>query len=73
MAKQQKKVIIKEEKSAVKSIFDNDYILLGILAIFWLIFFRQLLSGSAYLFDDFIEQYYPSSFEDLAFLETRIN
>ena len=60
MAKQQKKVIIKKEESAVKSIFDNDYIMLGILAVFWLIFFRQLLSGSAYLFDDFIEQYYPA-------------
>lgn len=59
MAKQQKKVLQNDIKIPEKSIFNNDYILLGILVIFWLIFFRELLTGSAYLFDDFIEQYYP--------------
>ncbi|MFA7361276.1 MAG: hypothetical protein WC139_09595 [Candidatus Kapaibacterium sp.] len=62
MAKQQKKVIKPEIKFPSKSIFDNNYIILGILGLFWLIFFRELLSGNAYLFDDFIEQYYPSKF-----------
>ena len=62
LAKQQKKVIKPEIKLPSKSIFDNNYILLGILGVFWLIFFRELLSGNAYLFDDFIEQYYPGKF-----------
>ncbi|MFZ4590128.1 MAG: hypothetical protein ACOYN6_03960, partial [Ignavibacteria bacterium] len=62
MAKQQKKVVQNDIKIPEKSIFNNDYILLGVLAVFWLIFFRELLTGSAYLFDDFIEQYYPGKF-----------
>jgi len=62
LAKQQKKAVLNDNKIPEKSIFNNDYILLGILAIFWLIFFRELLTGSAYLFDDFIEQYYPGKF-----------
>jgi len=63
LAKQQKKNI--QEKVVLnnqKSIFDNDYIFIGILILFWFIFFRELISGSAFLFDDFIEQYYPSKF-----------
>lgn len=59
MAKQAKTAEVKKEQ---KSIFENNYIVLGILLIFWIIFFRELLTGSAYLFDDFIEQYYPGKF-----------
>lgn len=62
MAKQIKKTQIPQVKEEVKNLLDNNYIALALLAIFWLIFFRQLLSGSAYLFDDFIEQYYPGKF-----------
>jgi len=62
LVKQQKKVIQHDNKIPEKSIFNNDYILLGILLVFWLIFFRELLTGNAYLFDDFIEQYYPGKF-----------
>lgn len=62
MAKQQKRSVQNDIKIPEKSIFNNDYILLGVLAVFWLIFFRELLTGSAYLFDDFIEQYYPGKF-----------
>ena len=62
MTKQQNKTVQTDIKIPEKSIFNNDYILLGILAIFWLVFFRELLTGSAYLFDDFIEQYYPGKF-----------
>lgn len=59
MAKKVKTVEVKKEE---KNIFENDYIVLGILLVFWIIFFRELLTGSAYLFDDFIEQYYPGKF-----------
>lgn len=62
MAKQQNKTTQNDLKIPLKSIFNNNYILLGILLAFWLVFFRELLSGSAYLFDDFIEQYYPGKF-----------
>lgn len=62
MAKQIKKTPIPKASVEVKNLLDNNYIALGILAIFWLVFFRELLSGSAYLFDDFIEQYYPGKF-----------
>ena len=62
MAKQQKKTNQSDLKIPLKSIFNNDYILLGILFVFWIFFFRELLTGSAYLFDDFIEQYYPGKF-----------
>ena len=42
-----------------KSIFDNVWVSLGILLVFWLIFFRELITGSSFLFDDFVHQYYP--------------
>lgn len=37
----------------------NDWLALLLLLLFWLIFFRELLTGKAYLADDFIEQYFP--------------
>lgn len=62
MAKQIKSTQVPQVKETVKNILDNNYFALAVLAIFWLIFFRELLSGNAYLFDDFIEQYYPGKF-----------
>ena len=31
-----------------------------ILILFWIIFFRELITGAAFLFDDFAHQYYPT-------------
>ncbi|MCI0474310.1 MAG: hypothetical protein L0Y76_12075, partial [Ignavibacteria bacterium] len=62
MSKNKQKEIIRKSESLTDSFRQNDYIFLGILALFWIIFFRELLTGSAYLFDDFIEQYYPSKY-----------
>lgn len=42
-----------------KNLLDNHWICLAVLLVIWIVFFRELLTGSAYLFDDFIEQYYP--------------
>jgi len=39
--------------------FSNDLINIGILFIFWLLFFRELFTGSAWLWDDFPYVYYP--------------
>jgi hypothetical protein len=50
---------MKQKEKPAENIFDKDWICLSLLVIFWVIFFRQLLTGSAFLFDDFIEQYYP--------------
>ncbi|MFC2092554.1 YfhO family protein [Bacteroidota bacterium] len=33
-----------------------------ILILFWVIFFRELLVGNAYIFDDFLHQFYPQKF-----------
>lgn len=42
-----------------KSIFDNQYVPYVIIFIFWLIFFRELITGASWLFDDFAHQYFP--------------
>ncbi|HEY5123537.1 MAG TPA: hypothetical protein VIK14_07360, partial [Ignavibacteria bacterium] len=42
-----------------KDIFENIWLCIGILFVFWLIFFSQLLLGKAFLWDDFAQQYYP--------------
>lgn len=62
MAKQIKKSTPQKVQSAAKNLLDYNYVALGLLGIFWLVFFRELISGNAYLFDDFIEQYYPGKF-----------
>ncbi len=57
-----KKDYIPNKKESNKKNIDflsNDWFYLIIIFLFWLFFFRSLLSGNAYLFDDFIEQYYP--------------
>ncbi len=48
-------VIVKPEKD----LFENIWICMGILFVFWLIFFSQILTGKAFLWDDFAQQYYP--------------
>lgn len=45
-----------------KSIFDNVWICLGILFLFWFIFFRKIIFGDAFIFDDFVHQFYPQKF-----------
>ncbi len=42
-----------------KSIFDNKYVPYVIFILFWLIFFRELITGASWLFDDFAHQYFP--------------
>lgn len=46
------------QKKNIKDVFSNDKICLSVIVIFWLIFFGKLLTGNAYIFDDFIHQYY---------------
>lgn len=41
------------------NLFENKWIPYIILFVFWLIFFRELLSGAAFIFDDFVHQFYP--------------
>jgi len=60
--KSKQKDIVKNSESSAGEFKQNDYVFLAILVLFWLVFFRELLTGSAYLFDDFIEQYYPGKF-----------
>jgi len=62
MAKAVKKPVKPELKSrpeVFKDLLENNWLSLGILFVFWVIFFRQLISGGAFLGDDFIEQYFP--------------
>lgn len=44
------------------SFINNIWICLLILFVFWIIFFNKLLTGSAYIFDDFLHQYWPGKF-----------
>ncbi|MFA5404832.1 MAG: YfhO family protein [Ignavibacteria bacterium] len=53
------KPILKTKSEPFKDLLSNEWICLAILFVFWVIFFRQLISGAAFLGDDFIEQYYP--------------
>jgi|WetSurMetagenome_2_1015567.scaffolds.fasta_scaffold09576_2 hypothetical protein len=62
MAKAIKKSVKPELKSkpeVFKDLLENNWISLAVLFVFWVIFFRQLISGSAFIGDDFIEQYFP--------------
>ncbi len=43
-----------------KDLFENIWLCLLILLVFWLIFFSQILLGKAFLWDDFSQQYFPS-------------
>lgn len=42
------------------NIIENKWTPYVILVLFWIIFFRELLTGAAYIFDDFAHQYYPA-------------
>lgn len=53
------KPILKTKSESFKDLLSNEWICLAILFVFWIIFFRQLISGTAFIGDDFIEQYYP--------------
>ena len=68
MAKQTSKLKKNEIKSTEnkkqvtdsgKSIFDNKYVPYVVFLVFWLIFFRELITGASWLFDDFAHQYFP--------------
>lgn len=63
MAKSKKKQVIKEinpKQTVFKDLLENNWLSLGVLLAFWFIFFRQLIFGSAFIGDDFIEQFYPT-------------
>jgi len=45
-----------------KSVFDNIWVCLGILLLFWFLFFRKIILGDAFIFDDFVHQFYPQKF-----------
>ena len=53
------KKTVKTVSDVFNDILSNDWLALLVLLIFWLIFFRELLTGKAFLADDFIEQYFP--------------
>lgn len=62
MAKAIKKSVkpeLKSKQEVFKDLLENNWISLAVLFVFWVIFFRQLISGGAFIGDDFIEQYYP--------------
>ncbi|MBI5404539.1 MAG: YfhO family protein [Ignavibacteriae bacterium] len=62
MAKTVKKPVkpeIKTKPEVFRDLLENNWLSLGILLLFWVIFFRQLISGGAFIGDDFLEQYYP--------------
>lgn len=50
---------VKTVNDVFSDILSNDWLALLVLLLFWLIFFRELLTGKAFLADDFIEQYFP--------------
>lgn len=58
-AKKHAKPELKSKPEVFKDLLENNWFSLGILFVFWVIFFRQLISGGAFIGDDFIEQYYP--------------
>ena len=55
-----------------KSIFDNIWVCLGFLLLFWLVFFRKLIFGDAFIFDDFVHQFYPQKFMIAHFISNGI-
>lgn len=50
---------VKTVNDVFNDVLNNDWLALLVLLLFWLIFFRELLTGKAFLADDFIEQYFP--------------
>jgi hypothetical protein len=44
------------------NLIDNTKFFIFILVLFWIIFFRELLTGGAFIFDDFLHQFYPQKF-----------
>lgn len=55
----QVKPLLKTKSEPFKDILSNEWISFGVLFLFWIVFFRQLLTGNSFIADDFIEQYYP--------------
>lgn len=43
----------------LSNIFQTDWFFLSVLSLFWLVIFRELLTGSSWLYDDFPYVYYP--------------
>jgi hypothetical protein len=63
MAKVSKKNIkseIKVKPEIFKDLLENNWLSLSVLFVFWLLFFWQLITGAAFIGDDFIEQFYPT-------------
>ena len=56
---QKKSIPLKNEESGF---FDNNRINLIILLLLWIVILRELITGNAWLFDDFPYVYYPGKF-----------
>ncbi|MGB9696805.1 MAG: YfhO family protein [Ignavibacteria bacterium] len=50
---------VKTVNDVFNDVLSNDWLAILLLLLFWLVFFRDLLTGKAFLADDFIEQYFP--------------
>ncbi len=53
------KPALKPKTEPFRDLLENNWISLAILFVFWVIFFRQMITGAAFIGDDFIEQYFP--------------
>lgn len=65
MAKKVSRPNTPEKKKIIshsKDYFTNDWFNILLLALFWLVLFRELITGSAWLHDDFPYVYYPGKF-----------
>jgi hypothetical protein len=53
--------LAKPTRKKLHVILNDIRIDLAILLVFWIVLFRELLTGSAWLHDDFVHQYWPAS------------
>ena len=53
------KPALKPKTEPFRDLLENNWISLAILFVFWVIFFRLMITGAAFIGDDFIEQYFP--------------
>jgi len=54
--------VVKKVPPKEINLLGNTKFFIVILILFWIIFFRELLLGNAFIFDDFLHQFYPQKF-----------
>ena len=51
---------VQSSRPFIEAYFENCWLPYAVLAFFWAVFYRKLLTGASWIFDDFAHQFFPT-------------